>query len=380
LEKIELCERNNCTGCFACFSACPAACIAMKEDKEGFLYPVIDETRCLSCGRCRKACPVLSEKKKASPPAAKASYAKDETLREESSSGGVFSVLAESVLERGGVVFGAAFNEGMELCHVAVEKMEDLALLRGSKYVQSRIGDAFSLAKRYLEQGRCVLFSGTPCQIGGLKSFLSREYANLITVDVICHGVPSPLAWAQYLRSREKKGRKVKKVSFRHKKLGWKKYGIRLDFQKGKSYYSPLDRDPYLRGFLADLYLRPSCYACSCKGNAPASDLTLADFWGVEKVLPQWNDDRGVSLILVHSEQGKALLEKSCGKRITVDIDAEEALQYNRSYYASPSKPQAREKALVLISEMDFDEAMQLLQPKITLLQRVFRKLRCLLR
>lgn len=204
---MEICKQGLCNGCSACRSVCPVGCIEMKRNAEGFLFPVVDESRCVQCGLCGRICPVNAQRNamQLEMPKAYAAVSKNHTQRKESSSGGVFSLLAEYVLGQGGVVFGAAFDEGFHLRHIVVETTEGLAQLRGSKYVQSEIGDAYLQAKAYLKAGKLVLFTGTPCQIGGLKAYLQKDYENLITQDIICHGVPSPEVWEKYKGYLEKK-------------------------------------------------------------------------------------------------------------------------------------------------------------------------------
>lgn len=329
---IKIIEQKDCCGCWACVQVCPKACIHMKEDKEGFLYPYVDETSCIDCGLCERVCPVLHQGESRLPLATYAAKNKSEEIRRESSSGGVFTVLAETVIDAGGVVFGAKFAEDWSVVHDYVENKEGLTKFRGSKYVQSEIGDTYSKAEEFLRKGRKVLFSGTPCQIAGLKLFLRREYENLLTVDFICHGVPSPGVWQEYLtetvaRMCDKNsvpphlvsGRNtlVESVSFRNKKFGWSKYSFTLTLsatgrRSGQKiqFRSPVNRNLFLKGFLNDLYLRPSCHACPAKCLKSGSDLTIGDFWGLRRVMPELDDDKGVSVVMVNTEQGYGVLQR----------------------------------------------------------------------
>lgn len=197
---IDILDKKDCCGCSSCVQRCPKQCITLKEDNEGFLYPIVNKEICISCGLCEKVCPVLSQGEPRKPLKVYAAKNQDEEIRRQSSSGGVFTLLAEQVIREGGVVFGAIFDENWEVKHDFAETIEGLAPFRGSKYVQSRIDDNYKKAERFLNQGRKVLFSGTPCQIAGLKRFLRNEYDNLLTVDFVCHGVPSPGVWRQYLK------------------------------------------------------------------------------------------------------------------------------------------------------------------------------------
>lgn len=308
---LKLSQKADCCGCGACAQACPKKCITMTPDPEGFLYPAVDADSCVNCGICEKVCPVLKNAKPESADVlAFAAYTPDAELRENSSSGGVFSVLAHEILRRDGVVFGAAFAEDLSVGHVMVEKSEQLSRLRGSKYVQSRIGDTYRQVKELLEQGRPVLFTGVSCQIAGLKAFLRKDYENLWTVDVLCHGVPSPAVWQQYCREQEaKRASKLERVCFRDKRTGWRSASIAMDFSGGEAYCQRNATDLYMRLFLSDICLRPSCHRCRFKDVPRLSDLTIGDAWGIEKHMPDMDDNRGTSVVLVNSEKGKALWE-----------------------------------------------------------------------
>jgi len=198
-NKVQPVKKELCTGCNACYSICPAHCISIQEDPEGFLYPVIEKEKCTSCKKCENICPAAVKGNKRKPLSVYAARNPDEQIRRQSSSGGIFTLIAEYIIQKGGVVFGARFNDNWEVVHDYTETVEGLAVFRGSKYVQSRIGDTYIKTKNFLLAGRKVLFSGTPCQIAGLKAYLQKDYDNLLTVDLVCHGVPSPLVWKRYL-------------------------------------------------------------------------------------------------------------------------------------------------------------------------------------
>ena len=308
---IEVLEKRLCSGCTACAVICPKNCISMKEDGEGFLYPVVDKNSCIKCGLCIKTCPIIEKKQKKDneDPRAYAVVNKNEEIRKKSSSGGVFYQLALYVIRRGGVVFGAAFNDDFSVSHKWIDSEDKINIFQGSKYVQSKIEDSFVKAKDFLDSGRLVYFSGTPCQIGGLLSFLKKPYDNLITQDFICHGVPSPMVWKKYL-DYKKQGKKIKEVSFRDKRNGWRKFTICLKFDDGSEYSETLQKDLYLRAFLKNLCLRQSCYNCSFKTISRNTDITLADFWGVEKEYPELYDERGISLVLLQSATGEKIFNE----------------------------------------------------------------------
>lgn len=344
-DTFNICRKELCTGCGACSEKCPVKCIEMKRDKEGFLYPDISYEKCINCGLCKKICPVANRNKDSGKePDCYAFSAKNDILLNNSSSGGVFGLLAESIIERGGVVFGAGFDEKFRVVHKYTETIEGITDLQRSKYVQSDTGNSYSIAKQFLDAGRLVLFSGTPCQIGGLYATLGKSYDNLFTADFICHAVPSPQIYENYLEYRkEKAGSEIDSVSFRDKSEGWKNFSMKIEFKNSTFYRKNVCEDSYLKGFVADLYSRPSCSNCAFKLVGRESDLTLADFWGVEKYTDSFCDNRGTSLVILHSEKGKTAFSDimKYGKTATVGFDA--VLKCNKSYVksveASPLRP-----------------------------------------
>lgn len=364
---IDILDKKDCCGCSACVSICPKHCITMTEDSEGFLYPNVDKSICVDCHLCEKTCPVINQGNDREPLAVYAAKNPDEAIRMQSSSGGVFTLLAERVIDEGGVVFGATFNDRWEVVHDYVETKEELAKFRGSKYVQSKIGDSYQKAKAFLKNNRKVLFSGTPCQIAGLKKYLRKDYDNLLAVDFICHGVPSPGVLRTYLQeeidkeSARKGGRKntvlhpciplitesdgldckgleIKSIAFRDKRNGWKKYGFALGLSKASAAgeknsvllsYSPINKNSFLKGFLCGLYLRPSCHACPAKQLKSGSDITLGDFWSIESLIPEIDDDKGVSAITINSEKGIETLHN-------INVELHE-VQYNELTIRNPA-------------------------------------------
>ena len=374
---INVSVKGNCSGCHACASVCPKKCITMKRDPEGFLYPHADNSVCVECGLCEKVCPLLNRetKKEKQYPEAYAVVNSEAEIRETSSSGGVFTLIAEYILEQGGVVFGAAFNDKNEVEHIYTEDKKELYKLRGAKYVQSLIGDTYVQAKAFLEDGKKVLYTGTPCQIGGLKSFLGKEYDNLFCQDIICHGVPSPDVWKKYLEYREKKaGSKIKEISFRNKKHGWKKYSVKFIFENNSVYSKKASEDLYMRGYLSDLCLRPSCYQCEFKSLERQADITLADFWGIENIIPKMDDDKGTSLVLVHSEKGAELLSEVCRKAEAEVVDLQKAVSYNGAAVKSTRLPELRENFLKDIKTGDFEKVVNLYTVKKSFVKKVLRK------
>lgn len=303
-------HKKNCCGCTACQQICPVQCIAMEPDEEGFLYPKINETACIHCDQCKTVCPILTPLLPAGETKTYVGYARNEEIRRQSSSGGIFSLAAQVVLKRGGVVFGAAFDDAFQVRHIGIESEKDLWRLRGSKYVQSSLDNTYPQVRQYLAAGRWVLFSGTACQIAGLKKYLGKAHDRLLTIDVLCHGVPSPKIWNLYLEEQERKHHgKITSIQFRDKRLGWKLYSIRILFADGGEYAVPFPDDVFMNMFLVNIDLRPACHDCRFKEFPRVSDMTIGDCWGIENYMPEMDDDKGTSLFMVHSPKGERILE-----------------------------------------------------------------------
>lgn len=354
---INITEKHNCTGCHACTNICPQQCIVMKSDSEGFLYPKVDLKSCVDCGLCEKACPVLHKEEIDNEPQAYACYNRDELVRLESSSGGLFTLLAEQIINAGGVVFGVGLDKELSAFHSYVETKEQLREFRGSKYVQSKIGETYKKAKEFLTHNRKVLFTGTPCQISGLKSYLQQDYDNLFCIDIICHGVPSPKVWHKYVSYHENRiGAQAQSANFRHKDKGWKRFSMSLSFNNSKQHIQTLDKDLFMRAFLKDTCLRPSCHKCNFKTLHRQSDLTLADFWGIQNVLPEMDDDRGTSLLLINSAKGKAMFDKIEDEISFEKVDINKAVYYNPAVIKSAVQNPKREKFFDEVDILSFDK------------------------
>jgi coenzyme F420-reducing hydrogenase beta subunit len=333
---IEIKDKKDCCGCHACQQTCPHGCITMQADKEGFLYPVVDKSNCIECGRCEKVCPSINPYDESFPIQIKTFIHSDEKVRSNSSSGGFFSMLATYVLEKGGVVFGARFDEHWNVFHDYIRTKEQLPLFQGSKYLQSTIGDSYIKAEKFLKEGVVVLFTGTSCQIAGLKTFLRKEYESLLTMDVICHGVPSPIVWNNYLQSIASNKVSIKSVSFRDKTTGWKNFSFALAKMDNSLFAEPFTKNLYMKGFLNNFYLRPSCYYCPAKKGKANSDFTVGDFWGVDKKYPELDDDKGISIVLINSDKGYSLY-KSCSFN-GVTIPYADVVERNRAIEIGPLK------------------------------------------
>ena len=304
-------EAKKCTGCMACLNVCPKKAINIKVGKDGFDYPHIDTNICANCGLCTKVCPVINKlSDNDNEIMVYACKNKNKETIMNSSSGGVFTLIAEWILNQKGVVFGVKFNENMEVVHDYVENKEELKIFRGSKYVQSKIGNTYQKVKEFLIKGRKVLFTGTPCQVEGLLSYLGKEYGNLYTQDLICHGVPSPKLWKKYLEYKKKQyGEYPKKVDFRRKDLSdWRNFQVSYQYSNLEE-NNAHDEDPYMKFFLDNYSLRETCYNCNFKKIKRKADITIADFWGIHKVNPKFYDSKGVSAILLNTDKGKEIFK-----------------------------------------------------------------------
>lgn len=357
-----------CCGCGSCAQSCPKHCISMLPDSEGFMYPYVDSEACVDCGLCEAVCPELHPFVKRVPRKTLAAINTNIHVREYSSSGGVFSALAENVIAGGGVVFGAQYNDNWQVSIECSETLDGLALFRGSKYVQARNIHSYSTCEKILKSGRKVLYCGTPCQISGLRRFLhDKEYPNLLLVDFVCHGVPSPKVWSKYLdelavtfgvdkpSSNEKTLNKLTSISMRSKPEGWKNYHFAISYTKsGKSLsVSNVFRNNFfMKAFLNNMTLRPSCYHCIAKNCSSGSDITMADYWGIQNVLPQMDDDNGTSLVLVHSSKGQQAIDH-CHCLQMVETSFENAYQSNPSIIKDPKPWSRRSEFFAMLDETD---------------------------
>jgi len=342
LENME-----SCVGCSACAQRCPALCVSMVPDDEGFLFPLIDEKRCTDCGLCKKACPVLNagstepDPEQSGFPRAWAAWCLDDGIRLSSSSGGLFSMFAESCLRKGGMVFGAAFDSDFTVRHTGISGITDLDSLRRSKYVQSDINMCYRETEKLLKEQRPVLFSGTGCQIAGLKSFLGKQYPGLLTIDVACYGVPSPKVWSMYLDDMKKRYKSdISAISFRDKRNGWKDSRMHISFRNGRDYCRTLGKDPFFIGFGKNLLSRKCCFNCQFRHPGTRADLTLADFWGAEKIMGiDPGDNKGISLVIANTSRGEAALTAIREKCFIAEAPFDEAVSWNPRLTASADIP-----------------------------------------
>lgn len=389
---IEIKRPEACCGCWACVQRCPERCIAMRADTEGFLYPQVDKARCTDCGLCEKVCPVLHPNRPPEPSSVRA-YAcrnRDEGVRMASSSGGLFPLLAARTLAQGGVVFGARFDGNFAVRHDFTENAEGLERFRGAKYAQSVIGDSFIRVREFLKQGREVLFTGTSCQIAGLKRFLGRPYANLLAVDVLCHGVPSPEVLARYLgqqtgRLNRAAGRdyRLDRFEFRSKQDGgWERYRVVSRYVPAAGSGEPVvlsvpfTGETYMRGFLHDLYLRPACHECPVRRLSAGSDLTLADYWGVGRRHPEMDDGRGTSLVVALTGPGERALRALSGSLDTVETPLDDAIPGNPCLVRSVGPHRNRRRFFASFDQTDDLAGLILQLTRTTWRDRIGRKIR----
>ena len=309
-------DKTQCCGCNACGDICAHHAITYQTDIEGFWYPIVDETKCTNCGLCEKICPELniaSLKKNDfdKPVQTIAAINKRMDVRWNSTSGGAYTAFAEVMLDQGGYVSGAIYNEDFSVRNYISNNQNDLEKLRSSKYLQSNAEGLFAKIRSLLKAGEKVLACGTPCQMAALRSFLRKDYENLIIVDFICRGVNSPKVYRKYLDSLERKfGGKVVYVKAKNKELGWRNLTRKVTFDNGKSYYGVSMEDDFRRGYHTNVFCRPSCYSCQYKGFPRIADITIADYWGIEKVDKNLDNNIGTSMILLNSKKGITYFDK----------------------------------------------------------------------
>lgn len=342
----------------------------MQPDNEGFLYPQVDTNSCIDCGLCENVCPSINQDKNVSMKGVYAAKNDNEDVRMQSSSGGIFSHLAEKVICEGGVVFGARFNNEWQVEHSYTEDIEGLSDFRGSKYVQSVLGNTYKETEKFLKEGRKVLYSGTPCQIAGLKRYLRKGYDNLLTVECVCHSVPSPLVWRKFL-DLHRNGRTVKHVNFRDKSTGWNnyKYSLVIDYENGDKEIIP-GGQPYMKALVANLSARPSCSNCKARDGKSGADLSLGDFWGVWNIIPQLDDNKGTTIIITYNNKGLKYLDDVH----LIQISISDAKIYNRGLCAAEPPHHKRNSFFgKLLKNSNIDALIDSLL-QLTLLDRIKRK------
>ena len=336
-----LAPKKTCTGCRACAAACPKGALTMAPDPHGFLRPVLKKCLCIGCHACERACPVLNplRAEPTSPLACYAARTKDNELRLASSSGGMFTELARPILAQGGIVVGCILEPGtLKAIHTVAETEADLATMRGSKYVQSDLRDVHARIKAALKAGRKVLFTGTPCQVAGIRKFLGTlaDGGNFLAAELICHGSPAPAVFEVYKQSLERSFKtSLESISFRKKISSWKRCSLVSTFVDTRENQGDLYADPYMVAFLRNYCLRPSCYDCHFRAGRSGADITMADFWGIERVCPELDDDRGTSAVIVHSPAGVALWESITERLEMAPVALDAITPANPNFFAS---------------------------------------------
>lgn len=351
---MKICDTTKCTGCFACINKCPVKCIKMEKDELGHIYPNIDEAKCVNCGLCKNTCPVNNSVSFNKPVSTYAAYSLDEEIHKSSSSGGIAATFSKYVVNNGGVVYGCSSLVKDEICHIRVENEEDLSLLRGSKYVQSHINNCFINVKEDLLKNKQVLFTGTPCQVSGLKNFLGKDYSNLVTMDIICHGVPSQQLLMEHIN---KFAKKPFELSFRNEE------GYTLSvfdaLNKKLIYKKPHTADLYFTGFSKCLFYRESCHKCEYSKSERCSDITVGDFWKLGKEIPYYGERKnGVSVVLVNTDRGIEFLQKVKDLLYLEERTLDEAIAGNGNL-ARPTVPHKKRAVFAeLYKKYSFRKAM----------------------
>ncbi|MBE5851206.1 MAG: 4Fe-4S dicluster domain-containing protein [Lachnospiraceae bacterium] len=336
---INIRDKKNCTGCSACVAVCPQKCIKMKSDEEGFYYPKVDQKKCLECNSCEEVCPIRNTiEEKQFEQEGFVVQNRDSRILAESTAGGAFTAIAQYVIRNGGIVFGVVLNDQYTAEHTWIENESELSLFRGSKYVQSYISEeVFDKAKSSLDQGRLVCFSGTPCQVEGLKSFLRKDYDNLVTVDVVCRAVPSPMVFKKYIDLQEGiLGSKIRKIRFRDKYYGYKYSTMNIITENNQGdYHQGVESDLWLRAYYSGICLRPSCYQCQFKKRYRVSDFTMWDCFAVDRYSKELNNDKGVTKLLVHSKKGKKIFKQISSDLMYVRINPDLLVKGTKEMFSS---------------------------------------------
>ena len=360
LEMIDKIKMELCTGCKACFNACPENCIEMIDKGTGFRYPKVDYIKCTNCKVCIMTCPSLYKPlitDNWSEPKVFAAWSLDDDTRFNSTSGGVFSELAKKIITDGGLVVGARYNEQHLVEHDMIESISDIEKLRQSKYIQSDIGPIFKHIEEKLNEKKLVAFCGSPCQVAGLLNYLKRPYDKLVTFDFVCRGTNSPKAYLKYLEMLENKyNSKIEKVWFKNKTYGWNRFSTKISFENGNTYIKDRYNDLFMRGYIEEnLYMRPCCFLCKYKMFPRVADITLADFWGIGETEPELDTDKGTSLIMINSNIGDNLFsrieDRTYRKKSTMEI----ALPGNGAIISAAIKNEKSEKFLIMLNKYPFD-------------------------
>lgn len=358
-------DKTKCCGCTACSSICPKNCIEMKADKEGFLYPHVRELECIHCNACEKVCPILNhvEKEANLEQAAVIVQNKDQEICRQSTAGGAFTAIAEFILDKGGIVFGVEMQPDYTVRHTAVETKDELIKFRNSKYVQSDVGNTYVLAKKQLESGRLVCFSGTPCQIEGLRHYLTKDYENLILVDVVCRAVPSPGVWKKYISMETERHGDMQSIRFRDKTLGYQYSTMELKDNRGNVYRGGIESQPWLRMFFSGMIIRPSCTECKFRSRYRNSDFTIWDCFNVYSLDKNFNEDLGTTRMLIHTNKGKNIFEQIKSSFKYKNLEADVAVNGVQEMIESPKAHQRKKEFYSDIEKLSMPELLNKYYP-----------------
>lgn len=374
-----------CSSCAACVNVCTRQAITMELNGEGFYRPVVDSEKCVQCGACEKVCPWLNDianpNTSAEKPRTVAAFAKDDSVRMASSSGGIFSVLAEKVLADGGVVAGVAQLDKARFGHVIVGNEAELQKLQGSKYVQANPGLVYKSVRSFLREGRMVLFSGTPCQVAALYSVLGKtQYENLYTVDIVCHGTPSVKVWEKYVKELESKtGSKLEKCSFRNKDAGWGNYSLAYKFENGIETLIPHAQDDFMRLFLQRICQNESCVDCRYRKLPRIADITLGDFWGISNYHCEMNDNKGTSVVLLNTTHGMDLFNSVADQVKYCESTVENAIAGNPCIVRSSIQHPRRAEFFAELDQFPLSVLIRKFCPYPSLPKRALFKIRRIL-
>lgn len=362
-EKLPiLASVDTCTLCGSCYNACPTHAITFSKVYLDFCYPQVNEENCIGCKQCQKKCPVVTPLRVGNPMddcTAWIARNPDPEIRKKSTSGGVFYAMAQHVLRQNGYVCGAVFDEDFHVKHICSNQLTDVKRMMGSKYAQSDMGNMYQQVKQLVEKGIQVLFTGCPCQIAGLNAYLGKTYKSLITMEVICHGIPSAHMLQSYIKLLSQKYNS-EPITFncRDKTCGWHTSSVKVQFKNGAVYRKPITVDAYMKGFLGNVYLKSACFNCSFRGFHSNADCMIGDFWGAEVELPDLDDNTGLSGVLVHNEKVINLLHLA-GVEL-YDAKFDQILRYNRNILESPEASDLRPKFYECAKNGCYEDAIQL--------------------
>ena len=372
-------DKIKCSACGACQNICPKKCINMILDEEGFMYPQVDESQCIDCGLCNKVCPIENKFSRNEKYSCNyyAAYNKQKNVMLDSSSGGIFWLLAKKITNKNGVVYGVELQSNFTVTHNRAETLDECMKFRKSKYLQSSIGDSFRQAKIDLDNGREVLFTGTPCQIAGLYSYLQKEYDNLVTCEVVCHGVPSKIVFDKYIEELNGKiNDKAVSICWRDKRFGWSPNRVSIKFKSGEEFISTSRENPYQKGFLNNLYLRPICYECPFAKLPRISDISLADFWGYQGTLAKNNNNEGLSLVIISSDKGQKKFDELKGCCEVEAVSEVYVKQKNRHAHKPPLYNARRQKFFSDLEKHTFIDELSEKYIYPSLPERIYKNLK----